>query len=55
VEEMKKQEKKEEKKLKILWMSKKNRKLFLQGYDIYINTKKLKTFLRNHEDFLANK
>lgn len=55
VEEMKKQEKKEEKKLKILWMSKKNRKLFLQGYDIYINTKKLRKFLKNHEESIANK
>lgn len=53
VKEMKKQEKKEEKKLKILWMSKKNRKLFLKGNDIYMNTKKLKKFLRNHEKSLT--
>lgn len=52
VQQMKKQEGKKEKKLKLLWMSKKNRKLFLKGYDIYINTKKLHSMLKKHEKYL---
>lgn len=52
VQEMKKQEKKEVQKLKMLWVSKKNRKLFLKGYDIYINTQKLQKMLKKHEKYL---
>lgn len=47
IQEMKKQEKKEVKKLKQLWVSKKNRKLFLKGYDIYFSTKELHKMLKH--------
>lgn len=45
IEEMMKQEYKEEKFLKKLWVSKRNRELFLKWYDIYFTTKKLRKML----------
>lgn len=45
IKEMWKEETKHVKELKKLWVSKKNRKLFLKWYDIYFNTKKLRKML----------
>lgn len=50
IEEIRKEEDKQEKLLKSLWVSKRNRKLFLKWYDIYFNTKKLRKMLKKQEN-----
>jgi ATP-dependent protease ClpP protease subunit len=47
IKEMMKEEFVQEKLLKNLWVSKRNRKLFMQWYDIYFNTKQLRKMLKN--------
>lgn len=50
VKEMRKEEDVQEKLLKSLWVSKRNRKLFLKWYDIYFNTKSLRKMLKKQEN-----
>ena len=50
IEEMMKEEIEQEKYLKVLWVSKKNRKLFLKWYDIYFGTKQLRKMLKKSEN-----
>ena len=52
VKEMLKYEYKEERILKKLWLSKRNRKLFLKWFDIYLNTKQLRKMLKKQNGML---